>query len=132
VTTMMEEAMAQAETAASGGVLDRLLQSVSNAGTKVVFGEPVERDGRTVITVARARYGFGGGSGSDPASAGSGEGAGAGVMADPIGYIEMGPAGAAFHRIGDDRPSAAFMLAAGVAAWLVVGSLARFIRSFRG
>ena len=37
------------------------LGAVAKAAT--VFGEPVERDGVTVIPVAKARWGFGGGAG---------------------------------------------------------------------
>jgi hypothetical protein len=129
--TTLDEAKEQAEQAGTTPLLDRAIGAISNAGTRVVFGEPVEREGRTIITVARCRYGFGGGSGTGEPATQSGEGAGAGVMADPLGYIEIGPAGAMFHRIGDDRPSAAFLLAAGVTAWLALGALGKLIRSFR-
>jgi uncharacterized spore protein YtfJ len=57
-----------------------------NAAT--VFGEPVERDGVTVIPVATSRFGFGGG-GGDPDEEQSGEGGGGGGTAAAAGYIEI-------------------------------------------
>ncbi|MFA9480178.1 spore germination protein GerW family protein [Phycisphaerales bacterium AB-hyl4] len=53
-----------------------------------VFGDPVERDGITVIPVARARWMVGGGQGTD-AKGDKGQGGGGGVCASPVGYIEM-------------------------------------------
>jgi uncharacterized spore protein YtfJ len=58
-----------------------------SAGT--VFGQPVERDGVTVIPVATAQFGFGGGSGADPSKGQNGEGGGGGGRATPAGYIEL-------------------------------------------
>jgi uncharacterized spore protein YtfJ len=52
-----------------------------------VFGAPVERDGVTVIPVARALIGFGGG-GDERHRA---EGGGAGGFISPMGFIEMTP-----------------------------------------
>ncbi|HLM62526.1 MAG TPA: spore germination protein GerW family protein [Pyrinomonadaceae bacterium] len=54
---------------------------------KYIYGEPVERDGVTVITVAKAVYGFGGCSGKNDADEGSG--GGVGVVLTPVGYIEI-------------------------------------------
>lgn len=54
-----------------------------------VFGEPVERDGVTVVPVAAFRGGGGGGSGEGPAGddqpQGSGSGGGYGLTARPVG-----------------------------------------------
>ena len=58
-------------------------------GVSSVFGEPVERDGVTVIPVATVRVGFGGGTGSDPAKQQEGEGAGLGGAITAAGYIEI-------------------------------------------
>ena len=49
-----------------------------------VFGEPIERDGVTVIPAAKIRGGGGGGSGSGPNGEGGG-GGGFGVSATPAG-----------------------------------------------
>lgn len=54
-----------------------------------VFGEPIERDGMTIVPVARVMGGAGGGEGSDPAQ--QGEGGGWGVVARPAGvYVIKG------------------------------------------
>jgi uncharacterized spore protein YtfJ len=47
----------------------------ATARAATVFGDPVERDGVTVIPVARARWGYGGGAGKrrDEDGAGGGE-----------------------------------------------------------
>jgi uncharacterized spore protein YtfJ len=96
----------------------------------VVFGAPVERGGVTVIPVARIRWGVGGGGGRSGSSAidgerDSGEGAGGGVVADPAGYVEIGPGGAVYQPIGRRFSSPGFVLAAGVAVAIVLRALAR-------
>jgi hypothetical protein len=133
---VMEPVMEQAKRAAEGGPTQALLERFAerlggHASVKAIFGEPIERSGITVIPVARVRWGFGGGegSGTDQAgSRGSGTGGGGGVAAEPIGYLEIGPDGAAFRPIISPYPSPAFLLAAGVTAALVVRALARLIR----
>jgi uncharacterized spore protein YtfJ len=52
---------------------------------KRVFGEPVERDGTTVIPVAKIRGGGGGGGGGNASTGDSGSGAGFAVGAKPCG-----------------------------------------------
>ena len=48
----------------SARVVERLAELVGGAaGASSVFGAAVERDGVTIVPVARARWGFGGGSG---------------------------------------------------------------------
>ena len=42
------------------GIIERLKES---ATVETVFGQPVEFEGKTVISVAKARYGFGAGVG---------------------------------------------------------------------
>jgi uncharacterized spore protein YtfJ len=58
-------------------------------GAATVFGEPVERDGVTVVPVAVARFGLGAGSGADPGKGQEGEGGGGGGAVAPTGYIEL-------------------------------------------
>ncbi len=54
-----------------------------------VFGDPIERDGVTVVPVARVMGGGGGGEGSDPTQ--QGEGGGWGAYARPAGvYVITG------------------------------------------
>jgi uncharacterized spore protein YtfJ len=57
------------------------------ANAKYIYAETVERDGVTVIPVAKAAYGFGGGSGKKEGEEGSG--GGGGVSVTPVGYIEI-------------------------------------------
>lgn len=71
----------------------------TSASVKTVYGEPVVRDGKTIIPVARVAYGFGSGTGQKtaptdgdgktPLAKQGGEGAGGGVTAKPIGVVEI-------------------------------------------
>lgn len=151
-TAGFEDAAAEGRRAAGGGRLDEFVERLAErvgakASVRAVFGEPVERDGITVIPVARVRWGFGGGAGSGPvamgpgrgdafgptgaaedARSGFGSGGGGGATADPIGYLEIGPDGAAFRSIVPPMPSPAFLLASGVTAALVIRAIARLLR----
>jgi uncharacterized spore protein YtfJ len=102
-----DEAMAKArEDLEDKGFVQALAERVGSAATAgAVFGQPVERDGVTVIPVARAIWGFGGGSGGDPTQQGAG-GGGGGVVT-PVGYIEVRASGAEFTPIRDPRVLAA-------------------------
>jgi uncharacterized spore protein YtfJ len=72
--------------------LETIRETVDMAAGKV-FGEPIHRDGTTVLPVAAVATGGGGGGGSGSSSAGSnatgrdagGEGGGFGVVAKPAG-----------------------------------------------
>ncbi len=66
----------------------------TSAGVKVIYGEPIAAEGKTIIPVARVSYGFGGGGGIQqgnttsteadvPSSTGGGGGGGASVS--PVG-----------------------------------------------
>jgi uncharacterized spore protein YtfJ len=55
----------------------------ASARATAVFGEPVERDGVTVIPVAKSRWGFGGGSGVREGEPGGG---GGGLATRAIGH----------------------------------------------
>ena len=76
------------------GTMAEKLGAVARAAT--VFGEPVERDGITVIPVAKARWGFGGG----------------GVQVTPVGFIEIKDHAANF------RPIRTVSL-----SWIITGSI---------
>jgi uncharacterized spore protein YtfJ len=73
------------------------------ANVSTVFGEPVEREGVTVIPVARARFGFGGGGGG-------------GALVSPVGYIEVHDGTAQFKRISGPIDLVGFVAAASLAA----------------
>lgn len=158
----LETAMAEARRAGEGGPIEGFVERIAerigaHATVKAVFGDPIERDGITVIPVAKVRWGFGGGAGSGPipvgpgrpgeespfgetggvaptddatgaGTGGSGSGGGGAVTADPIGWLEIGPDGAEFKPIAPAMPSPGFMLAAGATAALVLRGLARLLR----
>ena len=89
------------------------LGAVARAAT--VFGEPVQRDGITVIPVAKARWGFGGGAGQRTDEGGNqedGAGGGGGVQVTPVGFIEIRDQAAKF------RPIRTVSL-----SWLITGSI---------
>jgi uncharacterized spore protein YtfJ len=114
-------------------LIERLAESIgARAGVEAVFGNPIQHAGLTVVPVARVRWGFGGGGGStdaaESAPAASGSGGGGGVAADPIGYLEIGPDGAAFRPIRQPYPSPLFLLASSLAAAIVLRALARLTR----
>ena len=94
--------------------VQEILQSIServasSASVKQVFGEPIERAGRTIIPVARVKYGFGGGYGGGEQKggevnrplAGGGGGGGGGVRANAVGALEITESGARFIRFVD-------------------------------
>jgi uncharacterized spore protein YtfJ len=152
--TGYDDAFEQARLAGDGGSIDGFVERMAErvggkASVRAVFGDPIERDGITVIPVAKVRWGFGGGAGRGPIAvgpgvqgpgapelslsedigqSGAGSGGGGGVTADPIGYLEIGPDGANFRPITPVMPSPGFLLAAGVTAMLVLRGLAKLIR----
>lgn len=145
-----ESALTAARKAGDGGPIEGFVERMAErvggkASVRAVFGEPIERDGITVIPVAKVRWGFGGGAGSGPiavgpgiagqgapadptAAPGFGTGGGGGATAEPVGYLEIGPDGAMFRPISSPMPSPAFLIAAGATAALVLRALARLIR----
>ncbi len=159
VETAMEEARRAGEGGPIDGFIERIAERVgAKATVKSVFGDPVERDGITIIPVAKVRWGFGGGAGMGAApvavgpgldgttdadgestvpgdagsgtrmTSGSGSGGGGGMTAEPVGYLEIGPDGATFIPITPAMPSPGFLLAAGATAALVLRALAKLLR----
>lgn len=112
-----------------GNIADKLGQHVS---ARAVFGDPVERDGITVIPVAKVRMGFGAGSGSgvghNESEAGEGGGGGGGLTASPLGYIEISAAGAEFRPIRALSDVWPVVLAAGVSAFFILRGLRALVR----
>lgn len=72
--------------------LDRLLNA------KNVLGDPIEKDGATVIPIVSYGFGFGAG-GSEGAKAGNGSGTGGGGGIKPIGAIILDQKGARVEAI---------------------------------
>ena len=99
-------------------LLERVGQTVGdNAKASTIFGEPVEREGVTVVPVAKARFGFGGGGGSGARDEGEGGGGGGGggMAVSPIGFIELRDNTAEFKRISTPRDLLALVAAASIA-----------------
>jgi len=101
-------------------LVERLAELVQlNANAKRVYGDPVERDGTTIIPVARMQWGFGGGGmGQGHTERGGG---GGGVRATPVGYIEIRGGSSRFRPIMDLSGAAA--MAAAALGGLVAGFL---------
>lgn len=66
-------------------VNDVITQAQDALTVKRVFGDPYERNGVTVIPVAKVQGGAGGGDGEGPEGQGRGSGSGFGVIARPVG-----------------------------------------------
>ncbi len=103
-------------------------------GASVCFGSPVERDGHTLIPVARVSFGygmgFGGGSGTDDdnssngkgpsAGEGGGGGCGGGGSSTPVAVIDITNSGVDIQPITDSTRIAlsGMMMTAWVTFWL--------------
>ena len=103
------------------GTMAEKLGMVARAAT--VFGEPVERDGITVIPVAKARWGFGGGAGQrkdkgDHGKEEDGAGGGGGVQVTPVGFIEITNSAANFRPIR--TVSLPWIIAGGICSLLLL------------
>jgi len=96
------------------GTLAEKLGAAARAAT--IFGEPVEREGVTVVPVAKARWGFGGGVGQRKGE--DGAGGGGGVQVTPVGFIEIRNGRAEFRPI--KTVSVPLMIAAGISLLFVV------------
>lgn len=96
------------------GTMAEKIGAVARAAT--VFAEPVERDGITVVPVAKARWGFGGGAGQRREE--SGGGGGGGVQVTPVGFIEIKDGEARFRSIR--TASIPSMIAGGVALYFLL------------
>ena len=114
-------------TAPPSSLVERLAQQLgASVNVQTVYGTPVERDGVTVIPVARARYGFGGGSGTNTAAA-EGSGGGAGMLLAPVGYIELKQGSSRFYPI---RESVVPLVAvSGLIALLLLRSVPKLLRN---
>lgn len=108
--------MTMQDTHAEQTVSGRILDGISEMyGVERVFGAPYEKNGTTVIPVARVRGGGGGGGGggTDVEAAGSGEGGGFGISSEPAGAYVISDEGVAWRPAWD--PKRPIMAAAAVA-----------------
>jgi len=117
----LEEAKQEVEAGVADDRFNKFVESLGGtASAKAVFGDPVEKDGVTIVPVARVRFGAGGGSGRGPgrkkrgaegAADQEGYGHGGGAQASPLGYIELRDGQAHYKRIHDPaRPLAVLLL----------------------
>lgn len=136
MTDPADKAKRDAESQAEDDRLTKLIESLGGtASAQAVFGTPIEKDGVTVVPVARVRYGVGGGGGrgqgrkkrdtGDVDQVGYGHGGG--VQASPVGFIELRDGEATYKRIADPTRSVAvallFPLVAAVAGGIVVAAV---------
>ncbi len=142
----LEEAKDEARADGFGDGIVKLADRLGgSAKASTVFGDPVERDGVTVIPVARVRWGVGGGSGrgrgrgrgkSEEAEQNEGTGGGGGVQASPLGFIELRGGQARYRRVNDPLrlAVAALILPVSLTAGAVVTivTLGVVARSMRG
>lgn len=133
---ILEDVEKEARADAAENGLTRLAERLgANAAASAVFGTPVERDGATVIPVARVRWGFGTGGGGRNAKAQDGWGGG-GVQAAPLGFIEVRDGGAQYRRVHDPlRLAIAALLlplSFAAAAAVMIVTLAALARSIKG
>lgn len=118
--------------------LDRMAERVGgNARAEAVYGAAVERDGVTVIPVAKVRWGFGGGDGTSAGGAGAaqaagGSGGGGGVTVSPLGYIELSGGESRFRRINDPTAWAPLLLVGGAVTWLLLRGLRKVAKTMAG
>ncbi len=111
-----------------GGALFGLRGLVAQAGgARLCYGKPVRQGDHVVIPVARVRLMGGGGFGRGPSdNQGGGGGGGGAADAAPVGFIEVGPAGARFEPIPDPDRVARLLRAVAVAlTTLAVGDAVR-------
>jgi len=136
MTDTLEDAENEARAGAAENGLTRLAERLGrNASASAVFGAPVERDGVTVIPVARVRWGFGGGGGRE-SKAQDGWGGGGGVQAAPLGFIEVKDGEARYRRVHDPlRLAIAALLlplSFAAAATVTIVTFAALARSMKG
>lgn len=128
-----------------GSEFESLRETVeSSASAETVHGTPIERDGRTVVPIARVEYGLGGGDGggggggggdndaggggggTDDNDDGAGGGLGGGLSVRPAGAIEVADGGTRFVKPIDRRRSVALALGGTVCGLLC----SRLLRAF--
>ena len=111
----------------SGSFVERIAEKMSGAANASrIYGEPVERNGVTVIPVSKAVYGFGGGAGTKAGEEGSG--GGGGMVLTPIGYIEIKEGATKFRTIRDPQTLIKIFAISGVAVLLTARSITKIFR----
>jgi uncharacterized spore protein YtfJ len=99
--------------ASEGSFLERLADELAGSVCSV-FGSPVERDGVTVIPVAKARWGMGGGAKSRGEVRPPGSVGGGGAIVKPMGFLELSGGRTKFRPILDPSLIAGTAIATGM------------------
>ena len=118
----------------SVGQLETIVERLQHsASARSVYGQPIERGGRTVVPVAKVAYAFGGGYGrGEPTEDGAGErganasqgaGGGGSATAKPVGALEITDDETRFVRADDDRRLAYAL--GGLALGIAIGRATR-------
>lgn len=109
------------------GLFETLAEKLGAAAQAAhIFGEPVERDGVTVVPVAKARWGLGGGGGRHGRfGRGQGVGGGGGAQVEPVGFIEIRDGETRYRPIADPK----WVIGAALAGGFLLLGLVRRIRS---
>lgn len=125
----LDDAIEEARRAAEDGMVQRLVERLADrfggvANASAVFGDAVERNGVTIIPVAKVRWGAGAGTGrggevvDGTPQGGEGGGGGGGVSVKPIGYIELHDGQAEFIRFRDPGAMVPVLIGGAIAAWI--------------
>ncbi|RDV14506.1 hypothetical protein DXT99_13980 [Pontibacter diazotrophicus] len=115
------------QSSASSSFVERIAEKLGGAANAArIYGEPIERNGITVIPVSKAMYGFGGGGGKKAGEEGSG-GAG-GIALTPIGYIEISEGSTRFRSIRDPQTLIKIFAISGVVVLLTARSITKIFR----
>jgi uncharacterized spore protein YtfJ len=105
--------------------IDQLFAKVTDPlQARMVYAEPVEKDGITVIAAARLAGGGGGGNGADEQGR-NGEGVGIGITAKPTGAFVIKNGTVRWRPAVDVNQALAVVGAVTVTALVVVGRILR-------
>jgi uncharacterized spore protein YtfJ len=111
----------------SDSLPERLAEAFkTSADAKMIYGEPIEHDGVTIIPVAKLRYGFGGGGGKHDGEEGGG--GGGGMIVRPAGYIELKNGLSRFQAIRDPGAFVPLVIAGGLTGLLLARGLYKMFR----
>jgi uncharacterized spore protein YtfJ len=121
------------ETTNSGppNFLERMAEKLGmQARSASVYSEPIEKNGVTIVPVAKVRWGFGGGGGAGGAKEGKGHGSGGGggMRVTPVGFIELKDGQSEFKPIRDASSFVPAILAGGAMGFLLLRALRKLIR----
>lgn len=110
-------------------LFEKLAEKIGvTARAATIYGEAVERDGVTVIPVAKARWGLGGGGGHRRRGAHEGLGGGGGIIVNPVGYIEIREGRSRFRPIWDPAKVIGLGATGGFLLLLALRSLRRHLK----